>query len=153
MYGDVASNRANPFPGKLYNRHGGPDVYAGCKADYAGENVIVDNFFKVLKGDTLSDGPVLNSTEHDRVFVVFTCHGGTGYSLFPSNEQMHAQDLNDALVDMHSKDKYAERCASSWTPANRAPCSNQVRPPRPASAKRRTRTHMDTHTRKHTQVS
>lgn len=31
MYDDVASSESNPFPGQLFNRPHGPDVYAGLQ--------------------------------------------------------------------------------------------------------------------------
>lgn len=33
-YDDVANNYENPFPGKLFNKPDGEDVYAGCNIDY-----------------------------------------------------------------------------------------------------------------------
>ncbi len=38
MYNDVAMDKQNPFPGKLFNKASwdkeGEDVYFGCKIDY-----------------------------------------------------------------------------------------------------------------------
>ncbi|KAJ1364385.1 hypothetical protein KIN20_024474 [Parelaphostrongylus tenuis] len=34
MYDDIASDPSNPYPGKLFNKPHGPDVYHGLKIDY-----------------------------------------------------------------------------------------------------------------------
>lgn len=34
MYDDVVNSTSNPYPGKLFNRPHGEDVYAGLKIDY-----------------------------------------------------------------------------------------------------------------------
>jgi legumain len=48
MYNDVANDKANPFPGKLFNKASwdrpGEDVYYGCIVDYEGEQVNIKNF-------------------------------------------------------------------------------------------------------------
>ena len=36
MYDDIANSKQNPFPGKIFNRPNGPDVYAGVPKDYTG---------------------------------------------------------------------------------------------------------------------
>ena len=36
MYDDIANSKENPFPGKIFNRPNGPDVYAGVPKDYTG---------------------------------------------------------------------------------------------------------------------
>src|SRR5688572_22247897 len=37
-YDDVAADSENPFPGKLFNKPDGQDVYAGCKIDYRADD-------------------------------------------------------------------------------------------------------------------
>ncbi|KAK6045546.1 peptidase C13 family protein [Cooperia oncophora] len=34
MYDDIAHNKQNPYPGKMYNRPHGDDIYKGLKIDY-----------------------------------------------------------------------------------------------------------------------
>jgi legumain len=34
-YDDIANNRQNPFPGQIFNKPNGEDVYAGCNIDYS----------------------------------------------------------------------------------------------------------------------
>ena len=50
-YDDIANNSENPFPGKLFNRPDGQDVYAGCNIDYTGSSVTPSNFLNILKGN------------------------------------------------------------------------------------------------------
>ncbi len=49
---DIANNPQNPHPGKVFNRPGGPDVYAGVPIDYSGKDVTAANFLHVLTGNT-----------------------------------------------------------------------------------------------------
>jgi len=109
-YDDVAHSSSNPFPGKLFNKPDGPDVYAGCKMAYKGKQVTATNFLKVLKGDTSAPGPVLKSTAEDRVFVYYADHGGQGILGVPSGDGdvLYARDINDAIETLHQKGGYKE---------------------------------------------
>ena len=46
---DIAAHEQNPFPGRVYNEVGGPNVYADVRTDYSGSAVTSTNFFAVLK--------------------------------------------------------------------------------------------------------
>mmetsp|Transcript_41185 Transcript_41185/g.93109 ORF Transcript_41185/g.93109 Transcript_41185/m.93109 type:complete len:544 (-) Transcript_41185:244-1875(-) len=109
-YDDIANSSENPFPGKMFNKPDGPDVYDGCKISYKGSDVTAANFLKVLKGDSTAPGPVLKSTAEDKVFVYYADHGGPGILGVPSGagDYIHASDLNDALVAMHTQGMYTE---------------------------------------------
>merc|ERR1711907_856587 len=61
-YDDLAHDSENPFPGKIFNKPDGPDVYEGCKISYRGRDVNRENFIKVLTGDASAPGPVLKSS-------------------------------------------------------------------------------------------
>lgn len=120
MYDDIANNRANPFPGQLFNRPDedgpGTDVYAGCRIDHAGEAVTPERFLAVLAGDA-SAGKVLKSTAEDNVFVFFSDHGAPGLMQFP-NDVLHVQDLQQSLQAAHLAGRfkklvfYLETCES-----------------------------------------
>ena len=60
-YDDIASDKHNPFPGKIFNApsHHGPgiDVYKGCKIDYSGIDVTPQNFVKVLDEEERGNRP------------------------------------------------------------------------------------------------
>ena len=47
-YDDIANHRENPFPGKIFNKPNGEDVYSGCKLDYTGKDVTPENFLAII---------------------------------------------------------------------------------------------------------
>ncbi|KAA3673891.1 legumain [Paragonimus westermani] len=51
MYDDIANNRNNPYPGKIFNDYNHKDVYAGVQIDYKGSDVNPGMFMRVMKGD------------------------------------------------------------------------------------------------------
>lgn len=111
IYDDVANDPENPFPGKLFNKPNGQDVYAGCNIDYKGESVNPDNFLAILKGDASKvkggNGKVLKSTADSKVFINFVDHGAPGLIAFPS-QYLYANDLNAAFNYMHDNKMYSE---------------------------------------------
>ncbi|CAK9010599.1 Vacuolar-processing enzyme (VPE) (Proteinase B) [Durusdinium trenchii] len=127
MYDDVANNKLNPFPGKLFNEptaadQEGVDVYAGCNLDYTGKHVTPEVFMDVLEGNHIKlrgkgSGRFLNSTARDDVFINFVDHGAVGLVAFPTAE-LHASDLIESLKKTHAKKKfrnlvfYMEACES-----------------------------------------
>jgi legumain len=126
-YDDIANNRRNPFPGKVFNKPDGPDVYEGVVIDYKGANVTPEKFVAVLTGDeTVAGGKVLKSTSEDNVFVYFSDHGGVGLIAFPSS-YLYADKLNAALLKMHENKMYKklvfylEACESGSMFQNKLP--------------------------------
>ncbi|KJH49310.1 peptidase C13 family protein [Dictyocaulus viviparus] len=111
MYDDIATNRQNPYPGKLFNRPHGNDVYNSLKIDYNGSSVNSSNFLNVLQGNVDEikggNGRVINSKQNDRIFVYFTDHGGEGVICF-QDDLLTKKDLNDALRNMHRKQTYGQ---------------------------------------------
>jgi len=110
FYDDIADSSSNPYKGQIFNKPTekgtpGVDVYKGCKKDYTGSKVTPQNFVKVLTGDSSAEGPVLQSTSEDNVFINFVDHGGTNIIAFPSST-MSSTMLNDALKTMQSKKMY-----------------------------------------------
>lgn len=104
-YDDVASATQNPFPGKLFNKPDGEDVYAGCNIDYKGKDVTPTTFLDVIKGT--GKGKVLKSDKNSKVFINFADHGAPGLIAFPSG-QLYAKDFHEALHYMHDNDMYNE---------------------------------------------
>ncbi|MCP9264627.1 Legumain [Dirofilaria immitis] len=51
MYDDIAYNKHNPYPGKVFNGPDNIDVYAGVEIDYSGKHVTPENFLAVLSGN------------------------------------------------------------------------------------------------------
>lgn len=105
-YDDIAHNLRNPYPGKIFNKPDGEDVFAGCKIDYDKHHVTPGNYLKVLKGEVTADTPkVLASTDQDDVFLNFADHGAPGLIAFPS-KYLYATDLIAAIQTMHQKKMY-----------------------------------------------
>jgi legumain len=90
-YDDIVWDDENPAPGQLFNKQGGDDVYLGCKLDYSGADVNVQNFLAVMKGDSQAvNTTVANSTKRvlksdmsSKVFLYFSDHGAPGHLMFP----------------------------------------------------------------------
>lgn len=109
-YDDVASSSQNPFPGKLFNKPNGNDVYGGCVIDYRRGDVTPKFYLAVLRGDSETvkghgTGRVLASTAEDNVFLNFADHGAPGLIAFPSS-YLYATDLLKAFQDMHAAKMY-----------------------------------------------
>lgn len=118
-YDDIADNSSNPFPGKLFNKTNGPNVYDASVVDYKGMNVTAEKFLAVLTGDAATaGGRVLESTEESMVFVYYTDHGAPNLVAFPSGGYLYADKLNTAFETMKSKKMfkqltfYMEACES-----------------------------------------
>lgn len=110
-YDDIANDPENPFPGKIFNKPNGQDVYEGCKIDYRANDVTPSNFLNILKGNaagvTGGNGKVLKTNENSKVFVNFADHGAPGLIAFPS-EYLYANDLNAAIKYMNENKMYKE---------------------------------------------
>ena len=114
-FDDIANNQRNPFPGQVFNHPDGSDVYGGVVIDYFGKDVTPENFIAVLTGDKsavkITDerttGKVLTSTSADNVYIYFSDHGSDNLIAFPS-KYLYADELNEALSTMHSKNMYKQ---------------------------------------------
>uniref|UniRef100_A0A915C5K8 legumain n=1 Tax=Parascaris univalens TaxID=6257 RepID=A0A915C5K8_PARUN len=109
MYDDIANNERNPYPGKIYNKPHGEELYTGVKIDYKGDDVTPQNFLAILEGNasavTGGNKRVVRSNAHDHIFVYFSDHGASGLIAFP-NEMLTAGDLNSALKRMYRRRRY-----------------------------------------------
>ena len=115
-FDDVAFDDENPFPGTLYNKQDGEDVYNGCNIDYTGHEVNKHNFQAVLQGDyksividqySNSTKKVLESDENSKVFLYFSDHGAPGHLFFPDTKY-YADELNQTIKFMHLNKMYSE---------------------------------------------
>lgn len=107
---DIANNRQNPFPGKVFNelyQSGGQniDVYEGVVKDYISKDASVKNLVNVLSGNPTAagSGKTLQSTENDNVFIFYDDHGNSGIIAMPTEELFHDYDLTTVLDAMTSK--------------------------------------------------
>ncbi|KER19434.1 hypothetical protein T265_11794 [Opisthorchis viverrini] len=88
-YDDIANNPKNPFKGKVFHDYLYEDIYQGVEIDYRGkvcasvgadgflhQDVTLDNFVKVLKGDEqlAAYKKVLKSGPDDNVFIFYSGH-------------------------------------------------------------------------------
>ena len=107
-YDDIAYNKRNPFPGQIFNRPDGPNVYEGVIIDYDDSNVNPEIYLSVLKGDTQNGKlkKVLNSTENDNIFLYFSDHGVAGAIVFPDNKFLYADELEETFRIMKNKRMY-----------------------------------------------
>ena len=107
-YDDIAYNPKNPFPGEVYNRPDGPNVYDGIIIDYSSNMVTPDNYLSVLKGDNKNGKlkKVLNSTKDDNIFLYFSDHGINGAMVFPDNNFLYADELKETFEIMQEKKMY-----------------------------------------------
>jgi len=111
MYNDVVNASENPLPGQLFNEPDGGDVYGDIVVDYSAENVTSETFLNVIKGiknGSTLNGPVLQSTQNDNVFIYYSDHGATGLVAMPTGAPLYATDLNDALEYMHKHGRFAQ---------------------------------------------
>ena len=107
-FDDIAYDKKNPFPGEVYNRPNGPNVYEGVIIDYRNNMVTPDNYLSVLKGDTKNGRlkKVLNSTKEDNIFLYFSDHGIDGAMVFPDNKFLYADELQETFEFMQQKNMY-----------------------------------------------
>lgn len=114
MYDDIAYNKQNPSKGQIFNKPGGPNVYAGVPKDYTGKHVNPDVFYAVLQGNkelvkelTGKEGKVIESGPDDNIFIYYADHGSVGLVGMPSG-LIHARTLNEILEKMYREKKYAK---------------------------------------------
>uniref|UniRef100_A0A914QX06 Legumain n=1 Tax=Panagrolaimus davidi TaxID=227884 RepID=A0A914QX06_9BILA len=102
MYDDIAFNKQNMYPGKVFNEPRGKDVYNGIKIDYSGSFVTSEIFLNVLKGNKSGNagkgsGRVLESGELDYVFVFYVAHGDHEILGMPEESVLHKNELFDTF--------------------------------------------------------
>jgi len=108
-YDDIAQNYRNPFPGEIFNKPNGDNVYFQKDISYSGKEVTAANFLAVLKGDAATaGGPVLQSNSNSKVFVYFADHGAPGFVAMPVGGYLYADQIQDALLYMQQNNMYDE---------------------------------------------
>ncbi|CAG2100674.1 unnamed protein product [Medioppia subpectinata] len=110
-YDDIAHNKANPNPGVVINKKGGPNLYHDIPKDYVGTDVNPTNFLKVISGDqelAAKGKKVVNSGPNDHVFLYFGDHGAPGLVAFNHGKVLYSDDLINKIKSMHKQNKYAK---------------------------------------------
>ncbi|CAD7700180.1 unnamed protein product [Ostreobium quekettii] len=113
VYDDIAGDPNNPYPGKIYNKPGGNDVYPGCAKDYTGDDITPATVLAVLSGNAeavagVGSGRVVNSTSCDRIFVYYSDHGADGILGMPTDDFIYADALNATLNTMAQANAFKE---------------------------------------------
>lgn len=105
---DVANSSENPFPGQLFNKPDGEDVYAGCNIDYRGSEVTKKNFFAIMEGDAATaGGKVLAGDSNSKVFLNFVDHGAPGLIAMPT-EYLYADELMTSFKNSEANGLFGE---------------------------------------------
>jgi phosphatidylinositol glycan class K len=110
---DVSCNPRNIFRGEVFNDQSrnlelyGKDI----QVDYRGYEVTVDNFLRVLTGRHLkgtSHNKKLDSDSASNILIFMSGHGGDEFLKFQDSEELSAQDIADAILQMDEKDRFHE---------------------------------------------
>ena len=107
IYNDIALNADNPFPGKIFNKPNGQDIYSNCGIDYMQAELTPTNFINVITGNSsamkgIGTGRVLESGSSDSVFIYFAGNGGPNFIDF-STGPLFASSLQTAIQKMQSQ--------------------------------------------------
>ncbi|GMH35238.1 hypothetical protein BSKO_03106 [Bryopsis sp. KO-2023] len=113
MADEVACNPRNALPGQIFNSaHSKVDLYgSSVEVDYRGYEVTVENFVRVLTGRHDAAVPRSKRMLPDKgsnVLIYLTGHGGNEFLKFQDDEELMAQDVADAVAQMHEKGRYNE---------------------------------------------
>ena len=109
---DVACNARNKFPATVRNSPERPlNLYGedDVEVDYRGADVSVASLLRLLAGKHGPDTPRsqrLQTDQHSNVLLYLSGHGGDEFLKFQDAEVMSAQDLADAISQMHSQRRY-----------------------------------------------
>eukprot|EP00775_Hariotina_reticulata_P007320 gene7320-7532_t len=110
---DVACNPRNAYPSQVFNDESHRlNVYGdNVEVDYRGYEVTVENFIRVLTGrhDPAVPRPKrMLSDTGSNVLVYISGHGGNEFMKFQDTAELMAQDVADAIAQMHQKGRYRE---------------------------------------------
>jgi len=106
---DIANDSQNPFPGQLFNRTNGPNVYDPNVIDYKGDAANPLRFQALLCGDKeWAGGKVLESNENSKVLIYYTGNGASNLIDFPFGGYLYADQLNDVFGEMMYKKMFKE---------------------------------------------
>lgn len=110
---DVACNPRNPYPSEVFNNENhNLNVYGtAVEVDYRGYEVTVENFIRVMTGRHHPAVPRAKRMLSDRgsnILVYISGHGGNEFMKFQDHEELMAQDVADAVQQMHEKGRYNE---------------------------------------------
>ncbi|RKP24187.1 peptidase C13 family-domain-containing protein, partial [Syncephalis pseudoplumigaleata] len=110
---DVACNGRNAYPGTVYNSASKQLELVGqnIEVDYRGYDVTVENFIRLLTGRHTPEVPRskrLLTDDRSNILIFMAGHGGDDFLKFQDAEEIGAQDIADAVAQMHEKRRYHE---------------------------------------------
>lgn len=109
---EYACNPRNPFPGAIFNDEAHTrELYPrAVEVDYRGTEVTVQSFIRLLTGRHASDATPrskrLLTDSSSNIVIYLSGHGGNNFLKFQDNEELNAQDLRDAIQQMHVQQRY-----------------------------------------------
>ena len=121
---DIPCNMRNPFRGTIFprgaNGGSGEDLMWNTEIDYAGTDVTVDAFLRVLLGRHLPGESGNNNNDRNggrslpridgetNVLVYLTGHGGDNFFKFQDGEELMSNDIASVFSQMHEMKMYNE---------------------------------------------
>ena len=118
---DIPCNKRNVHRGKIFGRGAnggiGEDLMQDVEVDFAGTDVTVDAFLRVLLGRPLQGvgesswnykRSLPPMDENTNVFVYLTGHGGDNFFKFQDGEELMSNDVASAFSQMHLSKRYNE---------------------------------------------
>jgi len=115
---DAADSPHNPHRGELHATPESGNVRAGCKIDYRGSEVTVNNVILALKGyrfETRNKNQKID-LKHANVFVYINGGAAFGALQLPNNQFVFSHEIRDALNNMHTKGRYKNLLVYMDTP-------------------------------------
>jgi phosphatidylinositol glycan class K len=128
---DIACHAKNPYKDKIYPIGVGNDnvnIFENAQVDYTGNDVTVDNFFRVLLGRHETYTPRhqrLHTVDQEtNLFLYITGHGGDGFFKFRDEEDFTTKDLRGVFEQLqvmkrfHSVLYVSDTCQAFTTAPN-----------------------------------
>lgn len=110
---EYACNPRNILPGSMFNAapSRSSNLYSrDIEVDYRGSEVTVSTFLRILTGrheyDATPRSKRLLTNKDSNIFIYMSGHGGNNFLKFQDNEELNAQDLRDAIQQMHAQERY-----------------------------------------------
>ena len=108
---EIACNAKNPFKDHIYpigSQH--VDMYHEAQVDYTGNDVTVDNFFRVILGRHEKYTPMhqrLQNIDSDTNLIIYvTGHGGDGFFKFRDAEDYTTKDLRGVFEQLQIMNRF-----------------------------------------------
>ena len=119
MYGDMAYNRFNPFPGTIFNHPGNNqrNYQDGLVIDYdQNYNLTKELYMSILLGDSgsvrnmtgIENPKVLKTNKDDHIFLYYIDHGGDNVIYMPHGRVMTGWELVQTIQTMYDEGKYGK---------------------------------------------